>query len=328
MIRRFSLTVNTCAFIRLICWLASLVTFASAEEARRPRVTGIAHAAFYVDDMKEAVAFYTEFLGYEVPYTLPLPSGGELVWIKINDRQSVELFPGAAVAKGSDRLSHIAIETDDADAMRLYLQAKGFKVPDKTPVGKSGNKNFTISDPDGNRVEIVEYLPTGWTAREIGKFQSGPRVSTKLRHVGVKVGDLDSAMAFYGEVLGFKEIYRQSADGNVLSWVNMQAPDGDEYIEFMLYDQAPGAPQLLSMHHICLEVEDILQTHRVLQGRPLPKSCKHPTGMKLGKNGRWQINCFDPDGSRVEVMEPDTFNGEPIPPSPAPPPGTKARVKT
>jgi len=317
--------VNTRAF--LVLSLAGLTTWTSAglaQEVRRPRVLGLAHAAFYVEDMKEAVAFYTQFFGYESPYSMPLPSGGELVWIKINDRQSVELFPGTASTPGSDRLAHIAIETDDADAMRLYLQSKGIKVPDKTPVGKSGNKNFMISDPDGNRVEIVEYQPTGWTAREIGKFQPAGRVSTKMKHVGIKVARLDAAMAFYGDLLGFKEIYRQSADGNTLSWVNMQAPDGDEYIEFMLHDQPPTAQQLLTMHHICLEVDDIMAAHRLLKDRPLPKSCKHPTGMKLGKNGRWQINCYDSDGSRVEVMEPDTFNGVPIPPSNAPPPGVTA----
>ena len=42
--------------------------------------------------------------------------------------------------------------------------------------------------------------------------------------------------------------------------------------------------------------------------------------MKIGKNGKWQINLYDPDGSRLEVMEPGTYNGEIIPPSNAPPP--------
>ena len=100
----------------------------------------------------------------------------------------------------------------------------------------------------------------------------------------------------------------------------MQVPDGDEYIEFMLYGDPPSRDRLRSMHHICLEVNDIMAAHRTLETRSLPASCRHPTGMKLGKNGRWQINYFDPDGTRVEIMEPDTFNGESIPESDAPPP--------
>lgn len=302
-------------------WVSPVLEAAGPE---RPRILGISHAAFYVDDMPGAVAFYTGFLGFATPYTLPRPGGGELVWIKINEKQSVELFPGSETAPGSDRLAHIALETDDADAMRLYLKSRGFQVPDQTPVGKSGNKNFTLSDPDGNRVEIVEYLPTGWTVREKGKFMPDTRIATRMPHVGIKVGDLDAAMRFYGDILGFKEIYRQSADGRVLSWVNMQVPDGRDYIEFMLFDEPPDIDRLHTMHHICLEVEDIMAAHLVLKDRPLPAGCKHPTRMKLGKNGRWQINCFDPDGSRVEIMEPDTFNGEPIPASDAPPPKRRA----
>lgn len=316
--------MNSRRIILLLAGLLALTSVGVAAEARRPRVLGLAHAAFYVSDMNKAVAFYTEFLGYATPYKLPMPSGGDLVWIKINERQSIELFPPTATTPGADRLAHIALETDDADAMRLYLKSKGIAVPETTPVGKSGNKNFTISDPDGNRVEIVEYLPTSWTAREKGKFLPETRVSTRMPHVGVKVGRLAAAMAFYGDLFGLKEIYRQSADGNVLSWVNLQVPDGQDYIEFMLYDRPPNATQLLTMHHICLEVEDIMATHHLLEARTVPAGCQAPTGMKLGKNGRWQINCYDPDGSRVEVMEPNTYNGEPIAPSSAPPPHSEA----
>lgn len=318
--------MNIRSTLLLLAALGTWAGLASAADVARPRLTGIAHAAFYVDDMPGAIAFYNEFLGFATPYTLPMASGGELVWIKINERQSVELFPGTPAARGGDRLVHIAIETDDADALRLYLKAKGFQVPDQTPVGKSGNKNFTIRDPDGNGVEFVEYLPTGWTAREKGKFLPEGRISKRMPHVGIKVGDLDAAMRFYRDVLGFREIYRQSADGNTLSWVNLQVPDGEDYVEFMLFSQPPSVSQLHTMHHICLEVEDIMAAHRVLQTRPLPAGCQHPTRMKLGKNGRWQINCFDPDGTRVEVMEPDTFNGQPIPPSDAPPPVARPRV--
>lgn len=306
--------------ILLVGTVAMLAGCGKANDVARPRILAIAHVAFYVDDMAKAVDYYTDYLGYATPYSMPLSSGGELIWIKINDLQSVELFPGAAVAQGSDRLNHISIETDDADAMRLYLKSKGFEVPEKTPVGTSGNKNFSIFDPDGNKVEIVEHLPTGWTIRETGNFMPSNRISTRLQHVGIKVGHLDSALEFYEDILGFKEIYRQSSNGEVLSWVNMQVPDGDDYIEFMLYDEPPTIERLHTLHHICLEVDDIMAAHRELETRSLPTGCRSPTGMKLGKNGRWQINTFDPDGTRVEIMEPDTYNGEPIPVSDALPP--------
>jgi lactoylglutathione lyase len=37
-----------------------------------------------------------------------------------------------------------------------------------------------------------------------------------------------------------------------------------------------------------------------------------------GKNHKRQLNLFGPDGVRVELMEPDTFDGKPVPPADAP----------
>ena len=287
---------------------------------RRPPITGISHAAFYVSDMKKAREFYEGFLGYQSPFSIPRKDPKEqLVWIKINDRQTVELFPGSEVAPDAERLYHIAIETDDAEAMRLYLQSKGVEVPPKTAVGKIGNKNYFVKDPSGNIVEIVEYLPDGWTMRAKGKFLPDTRIATRMSHVGVMIAQLDAAKKFYGDILGFKEIWRGSAGGKMLSWVNLQVPEGRDYIEFMLYDKYPGLARVHTLQHICLEVADVEKAGEILKGRSYPSS-KPPTEMKTGVNGKRQINYYDPDGTRVEVMEPGTFDGKPRPPSAAPPP--------
>lgn len=286
----------------------------------RPPIVGISHAAFYVSDLAQARAFYKDFLGFAEPYSIPRKKGGELVWIKINDHQTIELFPGSEVAPGSDRLFHIAVETTDAEAMRVYLRARGVTVPDHTSTGKIGNANYFIKDPNGNTVEIVQYLPQSWTVREQGKFLPATRVSNHMRHVGVMVGQLDASLQFYGEILGFKEVWRGSAGGKLLSWVHLRVPDGEDFVEFMLYDQPPTTERLRSMHHICLEVPDVEQAGTLLAARPLPASCKPPTPLKTGVNGKRQINYFDPDGTRIELMEPGTVNGRPVPPSSAPPP--------
>ncbi len=292
----------------------------AADGPKRPRITGISHAAFYVTDMAKARAFYEGFLGYQSPFSIPRKDPREqLVWIKINDRQSIELFPGSEVSPEADRLYHIALETDDAEAMRVYLQSKGVAVPPKTPVGKIGNKNFFVKDPNGNTVEIVEYLPEGWTRREQGKFLPDTRIATRLSHVGVLVGQLDASLKFYGDILGFTEIWRGGA-GPLLSWVNLRVPDGADYIEFMLYDKPPTRDVMLTKHHICLEVPDVAKAGALLQSRPLPAGTKAPSALRTGVNGKRQINYYDPDGTRVEIMEPDTFDGKPVPPSQAPPP--------
>jgi catechol 2,3-dioxygenase-like lactoylglutathione lyase family enzyme len=123
-------------FLLLASILAATLT--AQDTPKRPRITGISHAAFYVSDMAKARAFYEGFLGYQSPFSIPRKDPKEqLVWIKINDRQTVELFPASEVSPETDRLYHIAIETDDAEAMRLYLQSKGVAVPPKTAIGKT-----------------------------------------------------------------------------------------------------------------------------------------------------------------------------------------------
>jgi catechol 2,3-dioxygenase-like lactoylglutathione lyase family enzyme len=299
-----------------------------APAPQRPRIVGLSHAAFYVSDMAKARQFYEDFLGYQSPYTLPRKGGGELVAIKINDHQVIELFPGSEVAPDAPRLFHIAVEVDDAEAMRVYLKSRGVEVPEKTPQGKAGNANYFIKDPSGNIVEIVQYLPDGYTVKAQGKFMSDARISTHMRHVGVMIGQLDQAMKFYGDILGFKEIWRGSNNPTLLSWVHMRVPDGDDFIEFMLYEKFPALDRIHTMEHICLEVPDIEKTDAILKTRHYPEGSKPPTPMKAGVNGKRQINYYDPDGTRVEIMEPNTFDGKPRPPSTAPAPVGEPRPKS
>src|SRR5205823_1042868 len=115
-------------FIRVHCCLfvAALLlpTFATADEPRRPRIVGISHVALYVHDIETSRAFYKGYLGFAEPFSLHDPDGKlHLTWIKINDHQTIELFPEKEA--GSDRLNHIALEVDDCDAMRVYLASRG-----------------------------------------------------------------------------------------------------------------------------------------------------------------------------------------------------------
>jgi catechol 2,3-dioxygenase-like lactoylglutathione lyase family enzyme len=299
----------------------AMVATVTAAEPQRPRITAVAHIALYVHDIAKTRAFYKEFLGYEEPFHLDNPDGSlHITWIKVNDGQYIELFPEKSADAG--RLYHISVEVDNAEAMLAYLGAQGIKVKDKVSKGRIGNSNFFVNDPDGHAVEIVQYEPDSWTTREHGKFMAGQRISTHIRHLGISVGSLEPAMKFYCGLLGFRETWRGSKDGKTLSWVNLQVPEGDDYLELMLYDPAtpPTKGQLGGMNHICLEVADVAAAEKTLKSRPLPSDCKAMTAMKAGVNGKRQINCFDPDGTRVEIMELNTFDGKPVPSSQALPP--------
>ena len=306
-------------------WILAAVILVSlsavaADGPRRPAVTGLSHIALYVHDMGKSRAFYEDFLGFAEPYSLTNKDGSlHLTWIKINDRQTIELFPETPT-NSPDRLFHLALETDDAVAMRDYLAAHGVKVPAKVGKGKIGNLNYFINDPDGHIVEIVQYAPDGWTIQNAGKFLPDTRISTNMAHFGILVGDVDVAKGFYEGILGFHEIWRGSKGGKELNWIHEQIPDGRGFIEFMLYDRLPAADKRGGAHHLCLEVPDIEKAKEILQSRAAKIGYTRPLEIATGVNRKRQLNVYDPDGTRVELMELQTVDGQPAPPSTAPPP--------
>jgi catechol 2,3-dioxygenase-like lactoylglutathione lyase family enzyme len=303
----------------LVTGLTAAAVAQSDKAPPRPRITGVAHIAFYAADFEKTRDFYRSFLGFAEPYTLTNPDGTPSVaFFKVNERQYIELFPEREPK--SDRLNHISLETDNAEALRLYLAAKGVKVPDRVNKVRIGNSAFNITDPDGHTVEIVQYEPSGWTARERGKHLPESRISTRMMHVGILVGSLEASMQFYRDILGFREIWRGSRSPTELNWVNMRVPDGHDYVEFMLYRELPAPTSRGSAHHLCLETRDINASLAALEARPYRKQYTRPLEIRTGTNRKRQLNLFDPDGTRTELMEPDTVDGKPAAASTAPPP--------
>ncbi len=293
-----------------------------AQLAERPRILGVAHMALYVKDLAKTRQFYEQFLGFGEPFTLPPKGGGtgvRIAFIKVNDNQYIEIFNEKD--RGEGQLNHISIYTENADKMRDYLARIGVEVPEKVGKGQTLNKNFNIKDPDGHIVEIVEYQPDSWTAREKGKFMPDTRMADHIMHVGVLVGDLDKSLAFYHGILGFNEFWRGSGSGKSLSWVNMRVPEGQDYVELMLYNNSLPAPEARGgKNHMSLTVPDAQKALEELKKRAARGLYDKAMEIQIGVNKKRQINLFDPDGTRVELMEPNTIDGKPVPSSTAPAP--------
>lgn len=308
--------------MKTVAFLLLLSSSIFAQEVKRPSILGVAHMAIYVSDLEKARAFYSSFLGFAEPFALKRKDGAadRIAFIKINEDQYLELFAEQSREPGV-QLNHISFLTDNAPAMRDYLFSRGVKVPDKVGKGQVKNSNFNITDPDGHIVEIVQYEPDGRTRIDIGKFLPETRISTHMTHFGVLIGKLDPALGFYGNILGFKETWRGGSSNRSLSWVNMRVPDGADYIEFMLYSNPPTtAAQRGVKNHICLETPDIKKAAAILESRRAKSGYTQAIEIKVGANGKRQTNLFDPDGTRVELMEPDTADGKPVPSSTAPAP--------
>jgi len=295
----------------------------------RPKLTGLSHVGLWVKDIEQTRAFYSGYLGLAEPFSLNNKDGKlRITWMKINERQTIELFTvSEKTPKNGDNLYHIALETDDAQGMLKYLIARGVKGAGGKPLspvakpGQIGNYGYFCEDPDGHIVEMVEYLPKGWTRQHAGEALPSTRIATRMSHAGITVGNLEASLKFYRDILGCTEFWRGSRDGKQLSWVNVRLPESNDYLELMLYDKKPTVDRMHTLNHLCLEVSDVAKTEAILKTRTLPASCKETSPPKPGVNRKNQINCYDPDGTRIEIMEDHTVDGKVTPSSSAPPPG-------
>jgi len=121
--------------------------------------------ALRVRDGDASLGFY-EALGYEVVGRVPDAPIGSLTMLKLpdDDYVSLELVEVEEAGSPGDRLSHLAIQVVGLRELAAALSAKGIEVGEvSSPDGSSEFLTATVSDPDGNRVELVQW-PAGHAA--------------------------------------------------------------------------------------------------------------------------------------------------------------------
>lgn len=265
----------------------------------RPAIVGVAHIGLKTDNLAASREFYGHMLGYQEPFTVDKPSGGlMLTYFKVNDHQYIEVFPELK-SETEDRLSHIAFETTNIQQLRDYLATHGVKVPQTLKPGLDGNLSMMLKDPDGHNVEFVEYRPGSLHTSNFGKFLPAGRLSERIIHVGVTVTDREAADHFYKEILGFHEIWHGGMKDDRTDWVDMRVADGSDWLEYMLNVHNPSPHTLGVMHHLALGVPSVDAGYRTVVDRGLK-----PDKPQIGRDGKWQLNLYDPNGTRAELMEP------------------------
>jgi catechol 2,3-dioxygenase-like lactoylglutathione lyase family enzyme len=216
----------------------------------------------------------------------------------VNDHQYIEVFPELTSPK-EDRLSHIAFETTDAHALRDYLAAHAVKVPGTLEPERDANLSFMVKDPDGHSVEFVEYLPGSPHRVNFGKFLPNSRISEHMIHVGVTVRNRAAADRFYKDILGFQSTWYGGMTDDRVDWVDMRVPEGSDWLEYMLNVGNPSPRTLGVMHHLALGVPSVETAFKEVVSRGY--KAEQP---KIGRDGKWQLNLYDPDYTRAELMEP------------------------
>jgi catechol 2,3-dioxygenase-like lactoylglutathione lyase family enzyme len=105
----------------------------------KPRLVGINHVALVVDDIEEAVAFYTDlFQPTAVDRSEP-----HAAFLEMGD-QFLALFERGPRAEEP----HFGLVVDDKEATRNALEEAGVEVL---------GPRLDFRDPSGNRIQIVQY---------------------------------------------------------------------------------------------------------------------------------------------------------------------------
>jgi catechol 2,3-dioxygenase-like lactoylglutathione lyase family enzyme len=278
--------------------VALLGTAVHAQE--RPKITGISHMAIYTSDPAAAEKFYGNELG-AVRESDPEDPRGAIY--RLNG-QFIEVLPLPA-EHSITRLDHVAFATTDISALHNYLAAHHYRDMDAVKTGSDGSQWFFTRDPEGNRVEFYQAGPLA------PSHMANEAISTRIIHVGFLVKDRAKEDSFYRDLLGFRPYWYGAMHPGKVDWVAQQVPDGHDWLEYMMTgagsDSGPAdqvdARQLGVMNHFSLGVPNMENAVTKLYADDAIRFSPRHDGPTMGKDGKWQANLYDPDGTRVELME-------------------------
>jgi catechol 2,3-dioxygenase-like lactoylglutathione lyase family enzyme len=281
-------------------FLAVFTVAAAAQTApARPKITGISHLAVYTSDPAATDHYYREIIGAA---KMPDPENPQGVRYMFSLTQFVEVLPLPPGA-GINRLDHTAYNTGDAEEMRKYLSAKGWKTPDVVTKGSNGSQWFTVLDPEGNKVEFVQ--PPFVSSRPPVPNLIGRHII----HIGILVHSRTVEDTFYRDLLGFRPYWYGGMVENRIDWVSQQMPDSHDWLEYMLTSgpSGSGISATISQHdlgvldHLSIGVNSVEAAYKTLEaGNRL--TGVHDAHTKIGRDGKGQFNLYDPDGIRLELM--------------------------
>jgi catechol 2,3-dioxygenase-like lactoylglutathione lyase family enzyme len=270
-----------------------------AKPALRPKILGISFVRFKATDLDKSTTFYSKILGLrsgrESCKRLPAPC------FSINSSQHIELVP-ARSANPASFLDEIGLLTNDLMGMRAYLGAHQINCTEIS-TAPNGVHFFEFSDPEGNALAFTEdFVRVSLnTDRPEDHFINTPtQVGNRLIHAGFVVKDLELMKKFYVDLLGFRLYWYGGFKDDGVDWYEIQVPDGNNWIEFML-NISPTADhkELGVQNHFSLGVKNVHTAAAELRAHGATTF----DGPEVGRDGKDSLDIYDPDFSRVEVME-------------------------
>jgi len=279
-----------------VCILLQASTLASNPEKRpqRPRITGIEHVSIYVSDTNRSRRFYSDVLGLA---SCPRITGPDSCFLVQPTDQRIVL-KRAPTQTGNDSVKNwvaeVAFATDDVTEMRRYLLSQGLAAS-RIGSAPDGARSFAVRDPEGNSIAFVQR-----SSPKIAAAQPSKQIGLHLIHAGFVVKDMKAENHFYVDLLGFHLYWYGGFKDDTIDWYELQVPNGSDWIEYML-NIPPGADhaELGVQNHFSLGVKNVHAAASQLRSKGLQKF----DGPEVGRDGKDSLDAYDPDGTRVEIME-------------------------
>jgi lactoylglutathione lyase len=122
------------------------------------------HTAYRVTDLAISLVFYRA-LGYQKVGRIDIGRGASLTVLKFpaEDVGTLELVhrPADGSVDIGTGFSHLVVQVDNLAASIEVLSQSGLKPdPPQRPAGPNGPQTSWLTDPDGYRIELVEW-PSG-----------------------------------------------------------------------------------------------------------------------------------------------------------------------
>jgi catechol 2,3-dioxygenase-like lactoylglutathione lyase family enzyme len=279
-------------FFALSC---ETLAWGSPVQTGRPRITGIDHVTIYVSDVEKSRRFYSRVLGLTAG--CPQYSQSEICFLLSPSDQRIllKLVPTEIrIDARKSWLGEIAFATEDIEGTRQFLLTHGFQ-PGPVQKDSDGAQSVRVRDPEGNSIAFVHR-----SSSKLGYAPASKQISSHLIHAGFVVKDLAAENRFYVDLLAFRLYWQGGFKDDGTDWYELQLPDGPDWIEYMLNIPTNADHKELGVqNHFSFGVKDVHTAAAELRSR----GYKTFDGPEVGRDGKDSLDAYDPDGTRVEIME-------------------------
>lgn len=131
----------------------------TSESTNRPPHRGLRHLALHARGFEAMRRFYTDVLGFDVEWE---PDGDNVYLTSGADNLALHRAPAAAAPEPGGALDHLGLvvrRPGEVDAWADYLTRRGIALDAPPRTHRDGARSLYLSDPDGNRVQIIHHPP-------------------------------------------------------------------------------------------------------------------------------------------------------------------------